>query len=185
MTKLFAPLFIIDGEESVNLKYNIKLQYSIMRQTRSILTAAIIALAPLLAFSQNFVGNQDEIAKILQATQSFSEYVMASDHEMIGSTYTTDAKIFPSDKDIIHGREEITKYWIQPEGFRTSYHKISPEEIKVIGDEAYDYGYYEGTSINADGKETSWKGKYVVIWKKVGDDWKIYLDIWNRMPPGN
>ena len=34
--------------------------------------------------------------------------------------------------------------------------KVTPEEIKIIGNEAYDYGYYEGRSIGGDGKESSW-----------------------------
>lgn len=60
-------------------------------------------------------------------------------------------------------------------------HKISPQEIKIIGNEAYDYGYYEGTTRFSDGKEKSGKGKYVIVWKKVENEWKIYLDIWNRI----
>ena len=63
------------------------------------------------------------------------------------------------------------------------FHKITPKEIKVVGNEAYDYGYYEGTTLRANGSESNWKGKYVIIWKKVAGEWKIYLDIWNRIPP--
>ena len=51
----------------------------------------------------------------------------------------------------------------------------------MAGDTAYDFGYYYGTTI-VEGKEAeSWKGKYVIVWKRVDGDWKMYLDIWNRV----
>lgn len=95
--------------------------------------------------------------------------------------YTDDAKIFPNNMDIIEGRDAIITYWTLPEGVETIYHKITPEEIKILGNEAYDYGYYEGKTKRADGSELKWKGKYVIIWKKINEEWKIYLDIWNRI----
>ena len=68
-----------------------------------------------------------------------------------------------------------------PEGVKTSNHKITPIEITVVGDTAYDYGYYEGTTLKATAEKSSWKGKYVIVWKRVGTEWKMYLDIWNSI----
>jgi ketosteroid isomerase-like protein len=31
----------------------------------------------------------------------------------------------------------------------------------------------------SDGSESAWQGKNVMIWKKVDEEWKMYLDIWN------
>ncbi|MFD1316470.1 YybH family protein [Namhaeicola litoreus] len=132
-------------------------------------------------YGQNFIGEKEEIDQILKNISKFSAHVVNSDHISIGKAYTSDAKIFPNNKDIILGTNDITNYWKKIDGSRTIAHKITPLEIKVIGNEAYDYGYYEGTTKTSDGKETSWKGKYVIVWKKVEKDWKIYLDIWNRI----
>lgn len=129
--------------------------------------------------SQNFQGNQEDIDLILANIKAFSSAVMSSEYQSIGDAYTDDAKIFPNNREIIKGREAIIRYWTLPEGVQTKYHKITPEEIRIIGNEAYDYGYYEGTTLRADGTEASWKGKYVIIWKKIEDNWKMYLDIWN------
>jgi len=131
--------------------------------------------------SKNYVGNQDDIDKILTNTKDFSNFVMNSDYESIGRAYTTDAKIFPNNKEIIKGREAIIKYWTLPEGVQTKYHRVNPEEIKILGNEAYDYGYYEGTTLRSNGTESKWEGKYVIIWRKIDQQWKIYLDIWNRI----
>lgn len=143
-----------------------------------------LSLISLFFFSfaihaQNFQGNQEDIDLILSNIKDFSSAVMNSEYQSIGHAYTDDAKIFPNNREIIKGREAIIGYWTLPKGVQTKYHKITPEEIKIIGTEAYDYGYYEGITIRADGTESSWKGKYVIVWKKINQDWKMYLDIWN------
>lgn len=131
--------------------------------------------------SQNYMGAQEDIDMILSNIKDFSKSVMQSNYQSIGLAYTDDAKIFPNNTDIIKGREAIIQYWTLPEGVKTKYHNITPEEIKILGDEAYDYGYYEGITGRADGTESRWKGKYVIIWRKINQEWKIYLDIWNSI----
>ncbi|MEM9297806.1 MAG: nuclear transport factor 2 family protein [Bacteroidota bacterium] len=132
-------------------------------------------------FSQKLIGNQDDLDQILKNIDQFSGYVMAGDYRKIGEAYTEDAKIFPERQDIIEGRDAIIKYWTRPAGIKTSYHKIIPSEIKVVNNEAYDYGYYEGKTKRANGSESFWKGKYVIVWKRVNQEWKIYLDIWSAL----
>ncbi|MFS4469697.1 YybH family protein [Maribacter sp. 2210JD10-5] len=129
-------------------------------------------------FAQEYIGSKNDINQIIENTKHFSEYVMASDYEMIAASYTEDAKIFPNNTKILEG-EDIIKYWTLPEGVNTAYHKISQSEITVVENTAYDYGYYEGKTKHKDGRTSSWKGKYVIVWKKVNDQWKMYLDIWN------
>lgn len=144
----------------------------------------VLGLLTLISISltaQHYTGNKEDIDKILLNVKAFSVHVMNADTKAIGMAYTANAKIFPNNRDIITGREAIIGYWTLPEGLSTKYHKITPEEINVLGDEAYDYGYYEGTTLRADGSQSSWKGKYVIIWKKVNGEWKIYLDIWNAI----
>lgn len=146
-----------------------------------ILLATILSICIIQGFSQTYIGDEKEIENILANIENFSKYIMASDYRQIGNSYTEDAKIFPNNRDIIVGRKAITDYWRLPEGVQTSYHKVTPGEIKINNDEAYDYGYYEGTTRRANGEEVPWKGKYVIVWKKIDGDWKIYLDIWNRI----
>lgn len=132
-------------------------------------------------FSQKYTGSEKQINIILNNVAKFSEYVVNSNYEKIASAYTNDGKIFPNNREIIEGRSAIMNYWKLPEGVRTIAHKISPLEIKIKGKEAYDYGVYEGSTRRADGSEVSWKGKYVIVWRKEKKEWKMYLDIWNRI----
>lgn len=131
--------------------------------------------------AQSYIGDQADIDQILQNIDQFSQYVMTSDYEAIANAYTPDGKIFPDGAEIITGHEAIKKYWTLPEGVSTSYHKITPVEIHITGEFAHDHGTYEGKTKRKDGTEASWRGKYVIVWRKHEGEWKMYLDIWNRI----
>ncbi|WP_338813690.1 DUF4440 domain-containing protein [Bernardetia sp. Wsw4-3y2] len=118
---------------------------------------------------------------ILKNIDAFSKAYMNADFEAIANSYSIDAKIFPSGSDIIDGREAIKEKWIIKDGSKILNHKITPLEIKLVGDYAYDFGYYEGESESKEGEKSSFKGKYVIVWKKTEGKWKMYLDIWNRI----
>lgn len=138
----------------------------------------------VLSFSvkaQTYNGDQKEIDTILKNIDSFSDSVMEGDIEAIGQAYTEDASILVNNRDIIKGRDKIEAYWTPGGSSRTIYHKIHPVEITITGDSAYDMGRYEGKTRTANGEEIEWKGKYVIIWKKINGSWKIYIDIWNRI----
>ena len=142
------------------------------------------ALFSCLTFSisaQVYTGDSTEIQAILQHIDAFSEAYMNGDYDAIANAYTKDGKIMPAGPKIIEGRAAIKERWVLPDGVSVPYHKIKPEEITIIGDTAYDIGYYEGRTRQANEEESSWQGKYVIIWKKIDDDWKIYVDIWNRV----
>ncbi len=47
---------------------------------------------------------------------------------------------------------------------------------------AYDYGWYTFAFDTDNGRVTD-KGKYVVVWKKIGGTWKIKADIFNTNLP--
>ena len=132
-------------------------------------------------YSQQYSGSQEDIDDILVNIEKFSSYVMDSNADKLAECYTLDGKLFPNNREIIEGTNKIKAYWELPEGVSIIHHKVTPSEIKIIGSEAYDYGYYEGKTKKKDGQEVSWKGKYVIVWKKVANEWKIYLDIWNNI----
>lgn len=132
-------------------------------------------------YSQEYIGNPKEIQKILANIENFSKNYINGDHEKIAAAYTADGKIMPSGSEIISGTKSLEKFWDLPEGVNILHHKVTPIELRIVKRIAYDYGYYEGVSLTKEGEKVPWKGKYVIIWKRIGKDWKIYLDIWNRI----
>ncbi len=131
--------------------------------------------------AQNFIGKKKDINKILKNIEQFSAFYVAGDIESLVDSYTIDGKIFPNRTKIIEGKAKLLEFWTPRNGNKTIRHKITPNEIKIVKKTAYDFGYYEGTSQNAKGENFEFSGKYVIVWKKIKGEWKIYLDIWNRI----
>ena len=141
-----------------------------------------IILFLLISVNSICLFAQDEEERIRAQAKKFSAYLVAGERDKVVGMYTTDAKIFPRDREILDG-QELADYWNPPNAnssWKTTSHQLTPVEIKVWGDEAYDYGYYEGTSSNGE-QSSTWKGKYVVIWRKERGEWEMYLDIWNAI----
>lgn len=146
-----------------------------------IITLCFFVLGPGLALGQTHNGDAAEIEAILKNVRQFSQAYMDGNYAAMANAYTEDGKIFPSGADIISGRADIEARWVLPEGVKILRHHVTPVEITITGDSAYDYGYYEGQTQRKDGSLSDWKGKYVIIWKKVDGTWKMYLDIWNHI----
>jgi len=118
---------------------------------------------------------------IIAASDNFSRAYLDRDIDGIMAAYTEDAKIFPNNLDILEG-DALKRYWTPRQGGnKVVHHKISSKHLKFFGDYAHDYGYFEGKTQKQDGAVDSWKGKYVVIWRKEDGQWKMFLDIWNRI----
>jgi ketosteroid isomerase-like protein len=126
-------------------------------------------------------GYEIEKQSLLNTMKEFSKAYIAGDYEAIADAYTSDGKIFPNNASIIEGKEAIKKRWILPKGESILHHEFLPEEINILGTYAFDYGFYKGRTKTKEGKEIDFKGKYVVVWKKIDAEWKMYLDIWNRV----
>ena len=61
-------------------------------------------------------------------------------------------------------------------------HVLIPTRIEIDGQHAYDHGIYEIAG-ERDGK--AWgpvRGKYLVVWRRQSDGWKMELDMWNSGP---
>ena len=125
--------------------------------------------------------NNDDLNRIKENTIAFSKAFMNGNYAELVDLYTEDGKIFPNNKNIISGKKGLTNYWTLPDDVKILHHKVTHSEITIDENFAYDYGVYEGKTLTKDQKEVSWKGKYVIIWKKMDNDWKIYLDIWNKI----
>lgn len=132
-------------------------------------------------YQPQWVGPDNEILQIREKISQFSKAYVRGDYRAIAESYTKDGKIFPSNSDIISGREEIRRRWTLPEGVKTPHHVITPLEIEIVGSTAYDHGYYEGSTLYRNGTVARWIGKYLIAWRKIDGEWKIYLDMWNAL----
>jgi uncharacterized protein (TIGR02246 family) len=121
-------------------------------------------------------------AAIEAASRQFSAAYMRGEAAVMASLYTPEGVIFPNNSEAITGREAIQRYWTLVPGHRVMNHKATPTEIRILGDHAYDYGIFE-ISGERDGKPYGpFVGKYVIVWRREPEGWRMHLDMWNSKP---
>ncbi len=141
-----------------------------------------LALLALSLFSGPILSAQAgpaDTLEIQQLARQFSAAFMRGDAAAMAALYTPDGVIFPEQSEWISGREAIERYFTPAPGRRITHHRLTPSRIVVDGQHAYDYGTYE---IAGERDGTAWgpvRGKYVVVWRRQGDSWRMLLDIWN------
>lgn len=108
------------------------------------------------------------------------QLVKAKDAAAIADLYAPDGAVMPPNAPISKGRAAIETTWasmMRTPGFDLTF---TPEQIVVSssGDMALDRGTYRLT-IAPKGTAQTDTGKYVVVWRKIGGDWKAAADIFN------
>lgn len=147
---------------------------------RNTLTLIISITTCVLAFAQN--SDQREIEKV---ADKFSKAYMEGDYATMISIYTDDAVLMPPGQDIIYGREAIHKFWTRDTTYHQIFHKSKSDKLEVVGDLAFDNGYWYSEAEYGGRKHDLASGKYLIIWKKNNKgEWQMYHDIWNNRARG-
>jgi uncharacterized protein (TIGR02246 family) len=112
------------------------------------------------------------------------QLVKAKDAAGIADLYVEDGAVMPPNAPIGKGRAAIQQTWasmMRTPGFALTF---VPEEIDVSssGDMALDRGTYN-LALAPGGTTQTDTGKYVVVWRKVGGEWKAAADIFNSDLP--
>lgn len=108
------------------------------------------------------------------------DLIKAKDAAAIAQLYTEDGAVMPPNAGIGKGRPAIQQTWagmLATPGFALTF---VPEQIVVSGsaDMALDRGTYR-LETGPTGQVQTDTGKYVVVWRKVGGEWKAAADIFN------
>jgi uncharacterized protein (TIGR02246 family) len=114
------------------------------------------------------------------------QLVKAKDAAGIAQLYAEDGAVMPPNAPIGKGRTAIEQTWTSMMGTPGFSLTFVPEQIIVSssGDMALDRGTYR-LAVAPDGTAQSDTGKYVVVWRKIGSEWKAAADIFNSDLPGS
>jgi uncharacterized protein (TIGR02246 family) len=112
------------------------------------------------------------------ANARWTEFFNKGDFDGVGSLYTTDATAFPPGSGMVKGRAAIGAMW-KKMAEQVGDPKVTTLDVKRLGPgAAREIGTFSLKTKGPSPKEVT--GKYVVVWEKVGKDWKLATDIWNE-----
>ena len=113
------------------------------------------------------------------ANNQFMSAVETSDEEKFVRLYTDDAILLFPGLEPLHGQSGVRKFFASfaTRGIRRI--KVTTLEVEAFDHTAWERGTFEQSG--ADGAVIG-KGKYIVIWKRIADGWKLHRDIVNASP---
>lgn len=122
----------------------------------------------------------DVTEEIQAANENFMAAFASSDAEALAALYTQDGRLLPPNSDVVAGTAAIQGFWQTVMDAGVAEAQLTTEEAEGFGDTAFEvgrYSLYDSAGNTLDG------GKYVVIWKKTEEAWRLHRDIWNSSMP--
>ena len=135
----------------------------------------VLAIAVLIGLMTPAAAQKAEIEA---ANGKWMAFFNKGDFDGVASLYTADATAFPSGSGMVKGRAAIGAMW-KGMADQITDPKVTTLDVKRLGPAAArEIGTFSLKTKGSAPKEMT--GKYVVIWQKVGKDWKLATDIWNE-----
>jgi uncharacterized protein (TIGR02246 family) len=143
---------------------------------KTFITAVVLMFASVAAAQTN--ADEGAIRKIDQA---WSKAAQDRNVDQAVSFYAQDASVLPFNAPIANTPEQIRAIWQHLLSDQNTTISFGPTKIEVSksGDMAYDVGWIELKTKDAQGNPTTERGKYVVVWRKRDGQWKAVADIFN------
>ena len=126
------------------------------------------------------MANQSTSTGVQAAIAAVNENFMAAfnrwDAAGLADFYTENGQLLPTGSDFVTGKAAIQAFWqgAMDMGIKTA--RLETVEAEGHGDTAIEIGKY---TLSGEAGNVMDRGKYVVIWKQEGGQWKLHRDIWN------
>ena len=135
---------------------------------------AILGAWLILAASVAFAQDKAAIEKLNDAwTAAFNH----GDAHAVAAMYAEDAYVLPPGSDIVKGRAAIEEFWRQA-AQQMGDAKLTTLDVLPLGrNAAREVGTVTLKTKSQPPQEVV--GKYAVVWRKIGGQWKLATDIWN------
>ena len=117
-------------------------------------------------------------AQVDKISQEFMAACDRKDAKAVAQMYHSQGRMLPGNSAPVLGRAEIEKTWKSYFDAGLAEFKLQTESAEQHGDIVVELGSYTATS---GGKPEN--GKYVVLYKKEGDGWKLWVDSFSSNAP--
>jgi uncharacterized protein (TIGR02246 family) len=108
--------------------------------------------------------------------------VADNDASAAASCYTQEAKFMAPNAEPFAGRTAIQRFF--QAAFDGGLESLGLETltVEILGDTAWEEGLYELHGVD---NAVTDRGKFIVVWKRVGDEWLLHRDIISTNQPAS
>ncbi len=150
--------------------------------TRRNATVALVALALVVIVACRPtppVTARDAEGELQLVRSRYVEAFNARDAQALTSLFTSDAQLLPPGQPVVKGREAILGFWRRAFGDAPVALALVPAAGESVPGLAWEGGDWEARSETGPSRT----GKYLIVFRRVGRDWRIQREIWNQDPP--
>ena len=119
---------------------------------------------------------------ITEIAQMQTEAIRQGNAAGFAARYTDDALVMFQHTPTVVGRDAIQGFWQGVVDMGAKDATLDTDDILDFGDTLVERGHYTLT-LQSDAGDIVDEGKYVVVWKRDGDTWKLFWDIFNSDLP--
>ena len=119
---------------------------------------------------------------INETNKLFMDAFSAGDAEKVAGLYTANCRFLPDNSDPIDGRANVQGLLQSMMDGGVSSVELITWEVEDCGDTAVEVGR---VVMRGDDDEIVDDGKFIVIWKKENDGWRLHRDIVNSSLPSS
>ncbi len=117
---------------------------------------------------------------ITAANKQFMAAIGRGDAAAVAQLYTEHGQVLPPQSEPLTGRPAIKAFWQGAIDMGIKACKLESVEVVQDGNAVQEVGRY---TLEAAGGQVADRGKYIVIWHREGEQWKLHRDIWNTSQP--
>jgi len=129
------------------------------------------------------LDNRSAEQAIHEVNRRFMDAYACGDAAGMAALYTDDAMLLAAGAPLVRGCAAVEQVLQGMMGAGVERIELRTEELSVEGDTAYEVGTAT-VHVRPPGQEIIQDpGKYVVVWKRQGNDWKLHVDIFNSDTP--
>jgi len=147
-----------------------------MRAVVLLLCSSLVVLASPSPSAQS----GDVRAAIEAVNAKFGAAWGKKDAAAVTALYTATATLLPPNVPRVTGTAAILEFWKVGLAAAPPAAKLTLTEVEAHGDTAHEVGTYQ--MFASDGKVVE-TGKYLVVWKREGGQWKLHRDMWSSDAP--
>jgi uncharacterized protein (TIGR02246 family) len=150
-------------------------------------TAGLLLSLPILLMASPApaVDSTADQAAIREVDREMVAALNARDVDRYLSHLAEDATWMPPNQPAVVGKaaiRELVSHLLEIPNFTVAHHPRTLE-VSLSGDLGCMSYTYEFTVKDAKGTAVTEKGKDISVYKKVGDSWKLLIDMWNSDAP--
>jgi ketosteroid isomerase-like protein len=149
-----------------------------------ITAAAIVLIIPACGDRAAASRSSADSTAVLAASEQYRQAWLHGDTAMVLGRVASDIRILISGVPDIVGRDAARALFVSEMAtYRIPTLNLDHQDLIVRGDHAIDIGTYEEVQVPKTGAPINGRGRFMTIWRREGNEWRITRFMLNELPP--